>query len=70
MSGADAVKLLIWYRPDGDAAVNLHQQQLVKEVGEQCVKYDIPFFLELLAYPGGNTVATAHISARTRRAKL
>ncbi len=64
--GADAVKLLIWYRPDGDAAVNLHQQQLVKEVGEQCVKYDISFFLELLAYPGGNTFATTDLAQQNK----
>ncbi len=49
--GGDAIKLLIWYRPDGDAQVNAHQQELVRQVGEECRKYDIPLFLELLSYP-------------------
>ncbi len=49
--GGDAVKLLIWYRPDGDEKVNSHQQELVKQVGAECTRYDIPFILELLAYP-------------------
>ncbi|MES0826969.1 tagatose 1,6-diphosphate aldolase [Ruegeria sp. SCP11] len=50
--GGDAVKLLIWYRPDGAPDVNAHQQNLVRQVGELCQHYDIPFILELLAYPG------------------
>lgn len=51
-AGANAVKLLVWYRPDGDPDVNAHQQNLVREVGEQCRHYDIPLIFELLAYPG------------------
>ena len=48
--GADAVKLLIWYRPDGPENINQLQKSLVKTVGEDCIRYDIPFFLELLSY--------------------
>ncbi len=51
--GGDGVKLLIWYHPDGDAVINLHQQRLVKQIGDDCIKYDIPFILELLSYPMG-----------------
>jgi tagatose 1,6-diphosphate aldolase len=50
-SGADAVKLLAWYRPDADAAVLAHQQELVARVGAACVVFDLPFVLELLVYP-------------------
>ena len=49
--GGDAVKLLIWYRPDAHPAVNEHQQRLVKLVGEECRKYDKVLLLELLIYP-------------------
>lgn len=49
--GADGVKLLLWYRPDGAADVVAHQKALVKHVGEECRRYDIPFLLELLVFP-------------------
>ena len=64
--GGDALKLLIWYRPEGDRAVNSHQQQLVREIGAQCVKYDIPFVLELLAYPSTQSFATAPLKAQNK----
>jgi tagatose 1,6-diphosphate aldolase len=49
--GGDAVKVLAWYRPDADAAVNEHQKRFVREIGEQCAHHDIPYVLELLVYP-------------------
>ena len=49
--GADAVKVLAWYRPDADADVNTAQQDYVKRIGEECARYDIPFLFELLVYP-------------------
>lgn len=49
--GADGVKLLLWYRPDCAADVIAHQKKLVREVGDACRRYDIPFLLELLVYP-------------------
>jgi tagatose 1,6-diphosphate aldolase len=49
--GGDAVKVLVWYRPDADAGVNAHQQKFVREIGEQCRRNDIPYVLELLVYP-------------------
>ena len=49
--GGDAVKVLAWYRPDADSAVNAHQQRFVREIGEQCLRNDIPYVLELLVYP-------------------
>ncbi len=45
--GGDAVKVLAWYRPDADAAVNEHQKRFVREIGEQCAHHDIPYVLEL-----------------------
>ncbi len=49
--GGDAVKVLAWYRPDADAAVNEHQKRFVREIGQDCARYDIPYVLELLVYP-------------------
>lgn len=49
--GADAVKVLAWYRPDADPAIRDHQQQWVAEVGATCRRHDMPFLFELLVYP-------------------
>jgi tagatose 1,6-diphosphate aldolase len=48
--GANGVKLLVWYRPDVSSAVLRHQQEFVRQIGEECVRFDIPFLLELLVY--------------------
>jgi tagatose 1,6-diphosphate aldolase len=49
--GGDAVKVLAWYRPDASDAVNQHQMDFTKRIGEACAKHDIPFLFELLVYP-------------------
>jgi len=49
--GGDAVKVLAWYRPDADAGINEHQKRFVREIGQDCARYDIPYVLELLVYP-------------------
>ena len=49
--GADAVKLLAWFRPDADDAVIEDQEAFVASVGEACRRYDVPFVFELLLYP-------------------
>jgi len=49
--GGDAVKVLAWYRPDADAAINAHQKRFVRAIGEDCARHDIPYVLELLVYP-------------------
>ena len=50
-AGANGVKLLAWYRPDAGDEVIDHQKNFVKQIGDECVRYDIPFLLELLVYP-------------------
>jgi tagatose 1,6-diphosphate aldolase len=50
-AGGDAVKVLTWYRPDGDPQVCAAQQEFTARVGAACAKYDIPFVFELLVYP-------------------
>ena len=49
--GGDAVKVLIWYRPDSAETIRLAQQDFAKRTGEACMRFDIPFLLELLVYP-------------------
>lgn len=49
--GANAVKLLAYYRGDASSDVVQHQKDLIKKVGEDCLKYDIPYVLELVDYP-------------------
>jgi tagatose 1,6-diphosphate aldolase len=50
-AGGDAVKVLTWYRPDGDPKVCAAQQEFTARIGAACAKYDIPFVFELLVYP-------------------
>jgi tagatose 1,6-diphosphate aldolase len=49
-SGADAVKVLLYYSPFSDAAINAHKQTWVTRVGGECREADIPFFLEIVSY--------------------
>ena len=55
--GASAVKMLVYFRPDsGKLAVT--QLNTVENVALQCIKHDIPFLVEPVAYPmGGETAA-------------
>lgn len=50
-AGANAIKLLIYYRPEASDETLQHQHEFVKRVGEECERYDIPFLLELVSYP-------------------
>jgi len=45
--GASAVKMLIYYHPQAPQASE--RQKLVAKVAQECVQYDIPFFLEPLS---------------------
>jgi tagatose 1,6-diphosphate aldolase len=48
--GADAVKVLAWYRPDASAATRDHQLEWVRSVADDCSRFEIPLVLELLLY--------------------
>ncbi len=50
-TGADAVKALAWFRPDGPVETIDHQQAFVEGIGQACRRFDIPFVFELLDYP-------------------
>ena len=47
--GADAVKLLIYYHPDAGELTD-HQESLTREVIQDCRRYDIPLYLEVVSY--------------------
>ncbi len=49
--GADAVKVLAWYRPDQSAETAQAQRDFARRVGEACARWDIPYLFELLVYP-------------------
>jgi len=56
-SGADAIKLLVYYHPDASPEACAHQQDYVRQVGEACEAQDAPFLLEPVSYAldGGST---------------
>jgi tagatose 1,6-diphosphate aldolase len=48
--GADAVKILIYYTPFDDQAVNDIKHAFIERIGAECETYQIPFFLEFVGY--------------------
>lgn len=46
--GASGVKLLIYYHPEAEMA--RAQENLIEQVAEDCVRYDLPLFLEPLSF--------------------
>lgn len=68
--GADAVKVLAWYRPDAGAEVLAHQRAFVARVGGACARLDLPFLFELLVYPLARDAeqTTDYVEMRSKRA--
>ena len=48
--GADAVKILIYYTPFEDSAINDVKHAFIERVGAECETYEVPFFLEFVGY--------------------
>lgn len=48
--GGQAVKLLLYYRPDLKAIAS-KQLELVRQLAEECLNYDVPFLVEPKTYP-------------------
>ncbi len=67
--GADAVKVLAWYRPDAEPGIREHQKEFVARIGEECARYDIPFLFELLVYsfPGDDLHTTGYVEQPGKR---
>src|SRR5207237_1924103 len=70
--GADGVKLMLFYRPDADPAVNAEQQALVERVGAECRAHDLAFLLEPLVYPFAGAANATHdyVEDGTKRPEL
>src|SRR5207247_8500690 len=49
-AGAHAIKVLLYYHPNASEETNRHQKELVRRVGEECARYQLPFLLETVAY--------------------
>lgn len=49
-AGADAIKILLYYNPFDDPAVNEIKHAFIERIGAECAAVDAPFFLEPLAY--------------------
>lgn len=47
--GASGIKLLVYYHPKSATAGEI--EDLVKKVAADCLRFDLPFFLETLSYP-------------------
>jgi len=57
-SGGTGVKLLLNYHPDAETAPQKHE--MVRRIIDDCKRYEIPFFLEPIAYalPPNNTLTS------------
>ena len=49
-AGADVIKILLYYDPDDEEAINTVKHAFIERIGAECKAYDLPFFLENIAY--------------------
>jgi tagatose 1,6-diphosphate aldolase len=49
-AGANAIKILLYYNPFDTQQITARKQAFIERVGAECKAYDVPFFLEPLAY--------------------
>ncbi len=52
-SGANAVKVLIYYTPLETQEINDIKHAFIERIGDECLANDIPFFLEFVGYDPG-----------------
>jgi tagatose 1,6-diphosphate aldolase len=48
--GADAIKILLSYNPDGDERANDEKRAWVERIGDECAGLEMPFLLEPVTY--------------------
>jgi tagatose 1,6-diphosphate aldolase len=63
--GADAVKLLVYYRPEVHEIAD-RQLNLINRVAADCVKYDIPLVVESVGYPIQSEVLVSEIYSQNK----
>lgn len=52
-TGANAIKILLYYDPADDESVNTVKHAFIERVGSECTALDVPFFLEPVTYRDG-----------------
>jgi tagatose 1,6-diphosphate aldolase len=52
-TGADCLKILLYYTPFESKTINDHKHAWVERIGDECRANDIPFFLEFVGYEEG-----------------
>lgn len=52
-TGADCIKILLYYSPSSPSEINDQKHAWVQRVGRECAAADVPFFLELVGYQEG-----------------
>lgn len=54
--GANAIKILLYYSPFEDAAINEIKHAWIERIGVECAYHQVPFFLEFVGYdPSGKS---------------
>lgn len=69
-AGADALKFLLYYDPDGDPENNILKQAYIERIGSECAGEDIPFFLEIVTYDESGTDPSGAEYARIKPHKV
>jgi tagatose 1,6-diphosphate aldolase len=61
-AGADCIKILLYYTPFEQTAVNDLKHAWIERIGDECLAHDIPFFLEFVGYDahGGDEKSLAY----------
>ncbi len=49
-AGAQGIKVVLYYDPDDDPAINTIKLAFIERIGGECRASDVPFFLEPIAY--------------------
>ena len=49
-AGADCIKILLYYTPFENPAINEHKHAWIERIGDECRFHDIPFFMEPVGY--------------------
>ena len=57
--GVKQLKFFIYYAPDDELELNIRKQNLVEQVGIDCVKHNLRFLMEPLVYHPGIAAGTA-----------
>lgn len=68
--GADAIKFLLYYDVDEDAAINREKQIFIERLGSECLGEEMPFYLEVVSYDATISDATSPAYAKVRPRKV